>query len=78
VLRGGHPYDYIIHDRDSILSSGLDQSVKDVGVEVLRTAVRKPKANAICERWAGTAGHLESLRLIRTALGRATLLPFHC
>ncbi len=54
ALPGGHPYEYVIHDRDSIFSSGLDQAVKDLGVHVLRTPVRAPKANAFCERLVGT------------------------
>jgi len=54
ALPGGHPYEYIIHDRDSIFSIGLDQAVKDLGVHVLRTPVRAPKANAFCERLVGT------------------------
>jgi putative transposase len=54
ALPGGHPYEYIIHDRDSIFSNRLDQVVKDLGLYVLRTPVRAPKANAICERLVGT------------------------
>lgn len=54
ALPGGHGYRYVIHDRDSIFSEQLDRWVKEMGVTVLRTPVRAPKANAICERWGGT------------------------
>ena len=54
VLPGGHGYRYVIHDRDSIFSRQLDRWMKEMGVTVLRTPVRAPKADAICERWGGT------------------------
>jgi putative transposase len=37
ALPGGHPYRFVIHDRDSIFSKRLDQAVTDLGVRVLRT-----------------------------------------
>lgn len=49
-----HPYRYVIHDRDSIFSSGLDTALNGFGVRVLKTPVRAPKANAFCERLIGT------------------------
>ena len=49
-----HPYQFVIHDRDSIFSKDLDRGVKAVGVRVLRTPVRAPKANAVCERLGGS------------------------
>ena len=54
ALPGAHPYRYVIHDRDSIFSKGLDKGVTDLGVRVLRTPVRAPKANSVCERFGGT------------------------
>jgi transposase InsO family protein len=54
ALPGAHPYRYVIHDRDSIFSQGLDKGVTDLGVSVLRTPVRAPKANSVCERFGGT------------------------
>jgi transposase InsO family protein len=50
-----HDYRYLIHDRDSIFSAALDESLRDLGLEILRTPPRSPKANAICERLIGTA-----------------------
>jgi transposase InsO family protein len=54
ALPGGHSYEYLIHDRDGIFSRELDRVVKAMGVRVLRTPVRSPKANALCERLVGT------------------------
>src|SRR5215813_6674037 len=54
VLPGEHPYRFVIHDRDSIFSKALDQGVTDLGVRVLRTPVRAPLANAVCERLGGS------------------------
>jgi putative transposase len=47
-------YEYLIHDRDSIFSCDLDKSVRHIGLRVLKTPPRSPKANAICERVIGT------------------------
>ena len=44
----------MIHDRDSIFSTGLDEALETLGVRVVRTPVRSPKANALCERLVGT------------------------
>ena len=54
ALPGDHPYRFVIHDRDSIFSKRLDKEVTQLGVRVLRTPVRAPVANSICERFGGT------------------------
>ena len=54
ALPGGHPYRLSIHDRDSIFSRKLDKAVTDLGPRVLRTPVRAPMANCVCERFGGT------------------------
>jgi putative transposase len=54
VITGEQPYRFIIHDRDSIYSTGLDDSMRSLGLEVLRTPFRAPQANAYCERLIGT------------------------
>jgi putative transposase len=54
ALPGAHPYRYVIHDRDNIFSKGLDKGVTDLGVRVLRTPVRAPKAKdyaSHCTSW---------------------------
>jgi transposase InsO family protein len=55
ALPGDHTYRYMIHDRDRIYSKDLDQSVESMGVQVLRTPVRSPKANGFCERLVRSA-----------------------
>jgi putative transposase len=45
---------YLIHDRDSIFAKHLDESIEALGLSVLKTPPRSPKANSICERVIGT------------------------
>jgi putative transposase len=45
---------YLIHDRDSIFARRLDDSIRALGLAVLRSPFASPKANAICERVIGT------------------------
>jgi transposase InsO family protein len=55
AIPGGQGYQFLIHDRDSIFSSELDEELsRSFGLRVLRTPVRAPKANAYCERLIGT------------------------
>ena len=45
---------YLIHDRDKIFAKHLDDSIRALGIEVLRSPVASPKANSIYERMIGT------------------------
>src|SRR5215831_7408417 len=54
ALPGDHPYRFLIHDRDSIFAKEVDQGLAHLGVRVLRTPLRAPKANAVCERLGGS------------------------
>jgi putative transposase len=54
TLSGDHSHRFVIHDRDTIFSRELDEGVTAMGVRVIRTPVRAPKANAVCERFGGT------------------------
>ncbi len=54
VFGYGDNYRYLIHDRDSIFAKNLDESISGLGVRVLRTPLRSPMANSICERLIGT------------------------
>jgi putative transposase len=54
VITGEQPYRFVIHDRDSIYSAGLDSALRSLGVNVLRTRFQAPQANAFCERLVGT------------------------
>ncbi len=49
-----HRYRFLLHDRDSIFSPGLDESVQALGLRVLRSAPHCPKMNALCEQVIGT------------------------
>ena len=45
---------YLVHDRDSIFARNLDESIRNLGLTVLKSPPHSPKANAICERVIGT------------------------
>jgi putative transposase len=49
-----HGYRFLIHDGDGIFSPMLDRSITHMGLRVLRTPPRNPKANSLCERVIGT------------------------
>jgi hypothetical protein len=44
----------LIHDRDSIFARSLDESIKSLGLRVLKSPPQSPMANAVCERVIGT------------------------
>ena len=44
---------YLIHDRDRIFARRLNESIEALGVNVLKSLLHSPKANAICERVIG-------------------------
>jgi putative transposase len=50
AMPADHEYRYLIHDRDSIFSADLDQRMRNLGLRVLKTPVRSPQANSLCER----------------------------
>ena len=47
-------YRYLIYDRDTIFAKHFDSSMRALGLKILRTPIRSPKANSICERVIGT------------------------
>jgi hypothetical protein len=47
-------YKFLIHDRDGIFASHLDESIRALGIRVLKSAPHAPKMNAISERVIGT------------------------
>jgi putative transposase len=54
AIPADHTYRFVIHDRDAIFSKEVDQSVRHMGLRVLKTPVRMPVAHAIGERGIGT------------------------
>jgi len=76
----GHSPRFLIHDRDTKFSAPFDEVFRSEGIQVIRTPIRAPNANAFCERWVGTLRaewldwtlvfgrrHLE--RILRTYIG---------
>ena len=55
IVRGDQAQRFVIHDRDTIYSEGVDRSLETMGLTVLKTPVRAPQANAFCERVIGTS-----------------------
>ena len=57
VVSGEQTHRWVIHDRDSIYSEGVDTTVAAMGLTILKTPVQAPQANAFCERLIGTVRH---------------------
>ncbi|MDP9343172.1 MAG: integrase core domain-containing protein [Actinomycetota bacterium] len=45
---------FLIHDRDTKFSGPFDEVFRSEGIRIVRTPIRAPNANALCERWVGT------------------------
>jgi putative transposase len=50
AMPADHECRFLIHDRDSIFSDDLDRRTRNLGLRVLKTPVRSPQANSLCER----------------------------
>jgi transposase InsO family protein len=57
-LREAFPLDdalpLLLYDRDSIFSAEVTATIRNLGIEPVRTAYRSPWQNAFAERWVGT------------------------
>jgi transposase InsO family protein len=57
-LRVAFPSDnalaFLLYDRDSIFSAEVTATIRNLGIEPVRTAYRSPWQNPLAERWVGT------------------------
>jgi putative transposase len=44
----------LIHDRDTKFTAAFDDVFRGEGLRIIKTPIRAPRANAICERWIGS------------------------
>ena len=54
-LTRDEPYRFVVHDRDTVFSSAVDDALTSMNLRVLKTPARVPQANTFCERLIGTA-----------------------
>ena len=58
-FRNGLPLDgtyrFLVHDRDGIFAQAVDEALRSMSLQALKTPVRAPQANAHCDRFIGTA-----------------------
>ncbi len=53
-LADARPFRLLIHDRDKKFSHAFDEVFRSEAIEVIRTPIQAPNANAYAERWVRT------------------------
>ena len=54
AMPADHRYHLLLHDHDSIFSQRLDQSLRNLGLRVVKTPPQSPQAHGLCERLMST------------------------
>jgi hypothetical protein len=52
-LTRGTKFKFLIRDRDSKFTDGFDAVFTNEGIRILKSPLRAPRSNAICERLIG-------------------------
>jgi transposase InsO family protein len=69
---------FVIRDRDTKFTAGLNAVFQAEGVRIIKTPVQAPRANAIMERWVGSVRReiLDWILIINAAHLRAVLAEY--
>jgi transposase InsO family protein len=51
----GTDFRFLIHDRDTKFTAAFDEVFRTDGIEIIKTPIRAPQANAVAERWIKSA-----------------------
>ncbi|MDQ3764753.1 MAG: integrase core domain-containing protein [Actinomycetota bacterium] len=51
---GINAFRFLLGDRDAKYTASFDAVFDTEGIQIVRTPIQAPRANAICERWIGT------------------------
>ena len=74
----GRRLKFLIRDRDAKYTDSFDAVIAGAGADVITIPVRAPRANAICERFAGSLRRelLDRILILNTAHARAVLAEY--